>query len=141
MQIEEVVRRQKPRRKVQGISAALLPFAADGSVAVASFQEHLARTDRAGLLNAVNMDTGYVNYLSDAEKGEVLRWTSEALSKDAAFVAGGYFEGVGGGAGGAFPPGKGRIVAPRGRPHLFLTPRLRRGAPPQEGRRCASEGQ
>src|SRR5262249_60084977 len=87
MQIEEVVRRQKPRRKVQGISAALLPFAADGSVAVASFQEHLARTDRAGLLNAVNMDTGYVNYLSDAEKGEVLRWTSEALSKDAAFVA------------------------------------------------------
>ena len=26
-------------------------------------------------MNAVNMDTGYVNYLSDAEKRDVLRWT------------------------------------------------------------------
>src|SRR5262249_39703162 len=131
MQIEEVVRRQKPRRKVQGISAALLPFAADGSVAVASFQEHLARTDRAGLLNAVNMDTGYVNYLSDAEKGEVLRWTSEALSKDAAFVAGGAIEEVGGEAAQRYPPAMDRIVAHGGIPILFQTQRLH-GKPPQE---------
>ena len=41
MQIEDVVPRQKPRRKVQGISAALLPFEADGRVAVAAFQQHL----------------------------------------------------------------------------------------------------
>ena len=33
-------------------------------------------------MNAVDMDTGYVNYLSDAEKRDVLRWTREALGKD-----------------------------------------------------------
>ena len=44
-------------------------------------------------MNAVNMDTGYVNYLSDAEKCEVLRWTREALGAGVAFVAGAYIEG------------------------------------------------
>ena len=44
-----------------------------------AFQQHLSATHRAGLMNAVNMDTGYVNYLSDAEKLDVLRWTREAL--------------------------------------------------------------
>jgi len=34
-------------------------------------------------MNAVNMDTGYVNYLSEPEKRDVLRWTVEALGKDA----------------------------------------------------------
>src|ERR1700751_2891180 len=93
MQIEEMMRRQKPRRKVQGISAALLPFETDGRVAVEAFQKHLLATQRAGLTNAVNMDTGYVNYLSDSEKGDVLGWTREALGKDVAFVAGGVIGG------------------------------------------------
>ena len=43
-------------------------------------------------MNAVNMDTGYVNYLTDAEKRDVLRWTWEALGKDVPFVAGAYIE-------------------------------------------------
>src|ERR1700745_2592576 len=94
MQVDEMRRRQKPRRKVQGISAALLPFEADRRVAVAAFQKHLVATQRAGLANAVNMDTGYVNYLSDSEKEDVLRWTREALGKDVAFVAGAYIEGL-----------------------------------------------
>src|SRR5215813_8229703 len=93
MQIEDVVRRQKPRRKVQGISAALLPFESDGRVAVGAFQQHLVATERAGLMNAVNMDTGYVNLLSHAEQGEVLVWAREALGTRAAFVAGAYIEG------------------------------------------------
>src|SRR5690348_18424143 len=68
MTIESLLSRQRPRRNVQGIAAALLPFEADGKIAVESFQNHLRATHRAGLMNAVNMDTGYVNYLSDAEK-------------------------------------------------------------------------
>jgi 4-hydroxy-tetrahydrodipicolinate synthase len=44
-------------------------------------------------MNAVNMDTGYVNYLNEAEKRDVLRWTREALGKDVPFVAGAYIEG------------------------------------------------
>jgi len=52
----------------------------------------LKATQRAGLMNAVDMDTGYVNYLTDAEKRDVLRWTWEALGKDVPFVAGAYIE-------------------------------------------------
>jgi hypothetical protein len=44
-------------------------------------------------MNAVNMDTGYVNYLNDAEKKEVLAWTREALGKEGKFIAGAYIEG------------------------------------------------
>ena len=70
-----------------------MPFETDGRIAVEAFQSHLLATHRAGLMNAVNMDTGYVNYLSDSEKQDVLRWTREALGKDAPFVAGAYIEG------------------------------------------------
>ena len=82
--------RPRARRKVHGIAAALLPFESDGRVAVDAFQKHLLATHHAGLENAVNMDTGYVNFLSDAEKMCVLQWTREALGKDVPFVAGAY---------------------------------------------------
>ena len=82
--------RPRARRKVHGIAAALLPFETDGRVAVDAFQKHLLATHHAGLENAVNMDTGYVNFLSDAEKMCVLQWTREALGKDVPFVAGAY---------------------------------------------------
>src|ERR1044072_670316 len=93
LSIENVVARIRPRRKVEGIAAALLPFEADGRVAVEAFQRHLVATQRAGLMNAVNMDTGYANYLSDAEKRDVLRWTREAMGPGVKFVAGAYVEG------------------------------------------------
>jgi dihydrodipicolinate synthase/N-acetylneuraminate lyase len=93
MTIETMMGRIKPRRKVEGIAAALLPFEQDGRVAVDAFLRHLAATARAGLMNAVNMDTGYANHLGDAEKRDVLRWTREALGPGAAFVAGAYVEG------------------------------------------------
>jgi dihydrodipicolinate synthase/N-acetylneuraminate lyase len=92
MTIEAVTKRQQLRRKVHGIAAALLPYETDGRVAVEVFQRHLAHTHRVGLMNAVNMDTGYVNYLSDAEKLDVLRWTREALGTGVPFVAGAYIE-------------------------------------------------
>ncbi|HET8965636.1 MAG TPA: dihydrodipicolinate synthase family protein [Candidatus Acidoferrum sp.] len=124
MPIEEMIQRQRPRRKVQGIAAALLPFEADGRVAVAAFQKHLAATQRAGLVNAVNMDTGYVNYLSEAEKGDVLRWTREALGKDAAFVAGAYIEGPDGDVVALYRREMDRIAEHGGVPILFQTQRL-----------------
>lgn len=93
MNIPSLLQRQKPGRKVQGIAATLLPYTSDGGVAVEAFQKHLLATHRAGLMNAVNMDTGYVNYLGTAEKQEVLGWTREALGKDVPFVAGAYVEG------------------------------------------------
>jgi dihydrodipicolinate synthase/N-acetylneuraminate lyase len=73
--LETIEARRKPGRKVQGMSAALLPYERDGRVAVEAFQKHLTATHRSGLMNAVNMDTGYVNFLSHSEKLEVLGWT------------------------------------------------------------------
>jgi dihydrodipicolinate synthase/N-acetylneuraminate lyase len=97
MTADELLARQKLRRQVQGIAAALLPYEADGRVAVDAFSQQLISTHRAGLMNAVNMDTGYVNYLSDTEKQEVLSWTREALGKGIPFVAGAYIEHLAGG--------------------------------------------
>jgi len=92
MTIESLLQRKKPRRKIEGIAAALLPFDNNGKIAVDEFQKHLVATQAAGLQNAVNMDTGYVNYLSNDEKSDVLRWTREALGPNAPLVAGAYIE-------------------------------------------------
>src|SRR6266550_8464561 len=96
MQIEDILGRVRTRRKVEGIAAALLPFDKDGTIAVEAFKHHLQETHAAGLANAVNMDTGYVNYLSEEEQLQVLKWTREALAPDIKFVAGAYIEGLDG---------------------------------------------
>jgi 4-hydroxy-tetrahydrodipicolinate synthase len=92
MKIEQLLGRIQPRRKVKGIAAALLPFDERGAIAVDAFQQHLLRTHSAGLTNAVNMDTGYVNYLSEQDQQLILEWTREALPADTKFVAGAYIE-------------------------------------------------
>jgi dihydrodipicolinate synthase/N-acetylneuraminate lyase len=124
MKIETITDRLKLRRKVQGIAAALLPFETDGRIAVESFQNHLRATQSAGLMNAVNMDTGYVNYLGEAEKLEVLGWTREAVGQDAPFVGGAYIEGQDGDIVALYRKQMDAIVAHGGIPILFQTTRL-----------------
>jgi dihydrodipicolinate synthase/N-acetylneuraminate lyase len=116
----------RPRRprKVTGIAAALLPFESDGCVAVEAFQKHLRATQQAGLENAVNMDTGYVNFLSDAEKMKVLEWTREALGNDVPFIAGAYIEGQTGDIVGLYRQQMDAIIGFGGTPILFQTSRL-----------------
>jgi dihydrodipicolinate synthase/N-acetylneuraminate lyase len=124
MKIDSMMEKRKLCRKVQGIAAALLPYESDGRVAVEAFQRHLVATQRAGLMNAVNMDTGYVNYLSDAEKQEVLRWTREALGASVPFVAGAYIDGQSGDVVALYRREMERIAALVGIPILFQTARL-----------------
>jgi dihydrodipicolinate synthase/N-acetylneuraminate lyase len=124
MKIESLIERRQLRRQVQGIAAALLPFEADGRIAVEAFQNHLRATRRAGLMNAVNMDTGYVNYLSDSEKLDVLRWTRQALGKDVPFVSGAYIEGQRGDIVELYRKQMDVIVAHGGIPILFQTSQL-----------------
>ena len=131
MTIESIVRRKQPRRKVEGIAAALLPFETNGRVAVEAFQNHLRATHRAGLMNAVNMDTGHVNLLSEPETLDVLRWTREALSGNVPFVAGAYIEGQDGDVVTLYRKQMDAIVAHGGIPILFQTSRLH-GATPVE---------
>ena len=124
MKIGSINQRRQLGRKVQGIAAALLPFNAHGRIAVEAFQNHLRATHLAGLMNAVNMDTGYVNYLSETEKLEVLSWTSEVLGKDAPFVGGAYIEGQNGDVVTLYRKRMDAIVAHGGIPILFQTSRL-----------------
>jgi 4-hydroxy-tetrahydrodipicolinate synthase len=124
MNIAALIERRQLRRKVQGIAAALLPYQSNGSVAVEAFQQHLIATHHAGLMNAVNMDTGYVNYLSEPEKRDVLRWTVEALGKDVPFVAGAYIENQTGDIVALYRQQMDSIVEAGGIPILFQTARL-----------------
>src|SRR5262252_5878598 len=124
MTIETIRDRQKLRRKVQGIAAALMPYSADGEIAVEAFQQHLVFTQHAGLMNAVNMDTGYVNYLTVAEKQRVLQWTREALGNNTPFSAGAYIEGEDGEVVSLYRREMDRIAGFGGTPILFQTARL-----------------
>jgi dihydrodipicolinate synthase/N-acetylneuraminate lyase len=84
----------KPRRKIVGMSAILLPFlSVDDPAGIVidwdGFRGHVARTADAGLTPAVNMDTGYVNLLTPAQRIEVLTHTSDVM-QGRAFVAGAF---------------------------------------------------
>ena len=79
----------RPRRKITGISAILLPFDSGGEVDWPSFEAHVQRTAAAGLTPAVNMDTGYVNLLDEATRLAVLERTRRTLA-GAPFVAGAF---------------------------------------------------
>jgi len=124
MRIEQLISRVRSRRKVNGIAAALLPFSPDGSVAVEAFQNHLQATHAAGLGNAVNMDTGYINYLSEAEQLEVLKWTREALGPNLNFVAGVYIEGLDGDVVSLYRRKIDQVIEHGGTPIIFQTERL-----------------
>jgi len=130
MRIDDTIARLRPRRKVQGIAAALLPFESDGRIAVEAFQKHLLTTQAAGLRNAVNMDTGYVNYLTPEERLSVLSWSREVLSPDS-FIAGAYIEGLDGEVIDLYRRQMDQIVAHGGTPIIFQTARLR-GMQPHE---------
>ena len=124
MTIDDLIARVKPRRQVRGSAAALLPFEDDGRIAVEAFQTHLVATHRAGLTNAVNMDTGYTNYLSGTEKSDVLRWTRECLGPNTAFIAGAYIEGESGNVVSLYRREMDRIAGFGGTPIIFQTARL-----------------
>ncbi len=71
------------------MSAVLLPFLSSTEVDWSSFEQHVARTCDAGLVPAVNMDTGYVNLLDDSTRLEVLHRT-QRITAGRMFVAGAF---------------------------------------------------
>ena len=126
-----IAMRRRIHRKIEGIAAALLPYDVDG-VAVDAFQRNLQATHQAGLRNAVNMDTGYVNYLSREEKLNVLRWTREALGSGVPFVAGAYIEAEDGELLTLYRREMDAIVDAGGIPIVFQTMRLRGTSPAEK---------
>ncbi len=79
----------KPRRKIEGISAILLPFQANGEVDWEGFKAHVRRTAVAGLAPAVNMDTGFGNLIDDSIRSKALDLTRAELG-NGNFVAGAF---------------------------------------------------
>ena len=61
------------------MSAILLPFRADRTVDWDAFAAHVARTHAAGIVPAVNMDTGYVQLIDDAARRQALALAREAV--------------------------------------------------------------
>lgn len=84
----DVIARMRPGRTITGMSAVLLPFTQDGSIDWAATEAHLVRTLEAGLVPAINMDTGYVQLLDDTQKSDVLDLAA-AVAGDR-FVAGAF---------------------------------------------------
>lgn len=83
----------RPRRRIEGISAVLLPFSPGGAVDLDAFSRLVESTWAAGLTPAVNMDTGYTNLLTPAERTEILGLTG-SLARGRRFVAGAFIEGL-----------------------------------------------
>jgi dihydrodipicolinate synthase/N-acetylneuraminate lyase len=72
--------RIRPKRKITGYSAILLPFRSNGKTDWDGFENHIRRTVKAGLVPVVNMDTGYVNLISEQLETEVLDHTSKIMA-------------------------------------------------------------
>jgi dihydrodipicolinate synthase/N-acetylneuraminate lyase len=82
-----VLARIRPGRAITGMSAVLLAFTPGGEIDWDATVAHIGRTVDAGLTPAVNMDTGYVQLLTDAQRSEVLDRTRAVTG---GFVAGAY---------------------------------------------------
>jgi len=82
----------RPGRRIEGVSALLLPYTSAGRVDMDGHSRLIERTFDAGLTPAVNMDTGFVNLLTRDERRAVLTATS-GVARGRAFVAGAFIEG------------------------------------------------
>lgn len=90
--VTDLIGKIQPHRRIEGNSAILLPFDEKGAIAYDELAAHVRRTVEAGLRPAVNMDTGYVNLLTDEERRQVLQVTKEVVG-DGSFIAGAFIEG------------------------------------------------
>lgn len=114
----------KLHRPATGYAACLLPFEEDGSIAQKSFQAAVERTTQAGLGCAVNMDTGYANYLQPSERALILELTEETIAGRRDFISGAFVEGLEGDLVGLYRAQMDEIVSYGGTPILFQTTRF-----------------
>lgn len=76
-------------RRILGVSAVLLPFRAGGEIDFRGFEGLVERTLAAGLVPAINMDTGHVDRLDSEARRKVLE-RAHAVVGGNTFVAGAY---------------------------------------------------
>ena len=79
----------RPRRKITGASAVLLPLSQDGEVEWDDFRSLVRNTFASDLIPAVNMDTGYGNLIDDETRIAVLKET-QTIGDGRDFIAGAF---------------------------------------------------
>jgi len=84
---DRLLARLEPGRTIDAASAVLLPYTTDRAIDWHAFEQHLARTADAGIVPAVNMDTGFGPQLSPAERTSVLTRTARIM-RGRRFIAG-----------------------------------------------------
>lgn len=89
--VGELLGRVRPQRIIEGISAVFMPFDGAGRPDFAGLARQIERVAAAGLIPAVNMDTGWVHRLNAAQRIEALE-TARRVRERAPFVAGAYVE-------------------------------------------------
>ncbi len=124
MSVPDWLEKKRPGRRVEGLAACLLPFEPDGKMAETAFREAVARTSEAGLGCAVNMDTGYANYIEAEERTAVLRWTTGTLGSGKFFAAGAFVDGKEGELVELYRREMDEIASSGGTPVIFQTTRF-----------------
>ncbi len=124
MSIQDRHQAKRLQRQTMGYAACLLPFEQNGSISEAYFCAALERTTEAGLGCAVNMDTGYANYLTAAERTRVLELANQTIGGKRDFIAGAFVEGLEGDLVELYRSQMDEIVAHGGTPILFQTTRF-----------------
>ncbi len=122
--LEVFAHHRRPGRKIQGISAILLPFDGQGHIHEQGFRNHARRTLDAGLRLAVNMDTGYVDLLTAGQRRTVLEWAREIVNGMDWFAAGALPSECQGSAGIAYARECAGICEQGGVPVVFPSPLL-----------------
>jgi dihydrodipicolinate synthase/N-acetylneuraminate lyase len=82
----DLAERRRPGRTIVGMAAVLLPFDESGAIDWGGLARHVDRTLAAGLVPAVNMDTGFGPSLGTADRARVLHVAGGCAS--GRFVAG-----------------------------------------------------
>ena len=127
MNIGTALKRIQPGRKIEGISAVLLPFDDEAKIDLAGFESCLQRTWDAGLTPAVNMDTGYANLLTVRQRREILQ-ISRRAARGKSFVAGALVEGRAGNLLRLYQEAMGEIDEAGGTPIVFQCSRFKKMA-------------
>jgi dihydrodipicolinate synthase/N-acetylneuraminate lyase len=83
-----------PCRRIRGISAVLLPFTPSGDVDYDGLAAHVQRTAAAGIVPAVNMDTGYGHLLDNGTRRRVLEVARDVVGTASSLPFGGLVAGA-----------------------------------------------
>ena len=126
--MSNIIQRIRPGRPIAGISAILLPYDGSGVIDFEGFIAHIERTYTAGLLPAVNMDTGYTNLLTRGERIQLLTLAQETAS-GRPFVAGAFVEEERGDLATIYTRATDEIQAHGGTPILFQCSALKQMKP------------